>query len=85
MVRNRVDRARVRRNKVMYVLIEPCWMLLMVEMRGVFSLVVALGPTFSSQVRSMVWLAMVWPRERLILGESRWKTFWKKPSMFEKW
>lgn len=69
----------------MYVLIEPCWMLLMVEMRGVFSLVVALGPIFSSQVRSMVWLAMVWPRERLILGESRWKTFWKKPSMFEKW
>lgn len=38
----------------MYVLIDPCWTLLMVEMSGVFRLAVALGPIFSSQVRSMV-------------------------------
>lgn len=69
----------------MYVLIEPCWMLLIVEISGVFRFVVALGPTFSNQVRSMVWLAMVWPRVRLIFGESRWNTLGKKPSMFEKW
>lgn len=28
---------------------------------------------------------MVWPRVRFALGESRWKTLGKKPSIFEKW
>lgn len=49
-----MEKARVRRNRAMYVLIEPCWMLLIVEISGVFRFVVALGPIFSSQVRSMV-------------------------------
>lgn len=84
-MRARVEKARVRRNRAIYVLIEPCWMLLIVETSGVFRFVVALGPIFSNQVRSMVWLAMVWPRVRLIFGESRWSTLGKKPSMFEKW
>lgn len=66
MVRIRVERLRVRRKRAMYVLIEPCWMLLMVEIKGVFRLVAALGLIFSSQVRSMVWVATVWPRTRLI-------------------
>lgn len=64
---------------------DPCWMLLIVEIRGVLRLVVALGPIFSSQVRSIVWLASVCPNVRFILGEIRWAMVGKKPSMFEKW
>lgn len=85
MRRARAEKARVRRNRAINVLIEPCWTLLMVETRGVFRLAVAFGPIFSSQVRSMVWLAMVCPRIRFILGERRWMMLGKNPSMFEKW
>lgn len=46
------------RNRAIYVLIEPCWTLLTVEIRGVIRFLIALGPTFSSQVWSMVWLAI---------------------------
>lgn len=85
MRRARLEKARVSRNMAMYVLMEPCCVLLMVEIMGVFRLVAALGPIFSSQVRSIVWLAMVWPRARFIFGGSRWKIFGKNPSMLEKW
>ena len=65
------NRVRVRENKIRYVLIEPCWTLLIVETREVFNLIVALGPIFSSQAKSRIWLAMVCPRVRLVWGKSR--------------
>lgn len=40
-------------------------------MRGAFIEAIALGPTFSSQVWSTVWLAMAWPRRRLSFGAKR--------------
>lgn len=43
----------------------------MVVTRGVLRLVIALGPTFSSHVKSTVWLAMACPKARLILGKRR--------------
>ena len=43
------------------------------------------GPAFSNQVWSTIWLAMVWPNRRLILGVRRCITAGKKPSMLEKW
>lgn len=82
---SRVARARVSRKKVRYVLIMPCWELLVVVIRGILSEAVALGPVFSSQVKSIIWLAIVWPRVRLSLGSSRWMIVGKKPSMLEKW
>ena len=45
----------------------------------------ALGPAFSSQVWSTIWVETVWPRTRLALGKSRWTIEGKNPSMFEKW
>lgn len=45
----------------------------------------ALGPDFSSQVWSTIWLAISWPRVRLILGARRWIIDGKNPSMLEKW
>lgn len=45
----------------------------------------ALGPDFSNQVWSTIWLAISWPRVRLSLGARRWMTAGKNPSMFEKW
>lgn len=45
----------------------------------------ALGPVFSNQVWSTIWLAIVWPRVKLILGIKRWMIVGKKPSIFEKW
>lgn len=54
-------------------------------MRGILAEVTALGPTFSNQVWSTVWLEMVWPKTRLILGRKRWITAGKNPSMLEKW
>lgn len=64
---------------------EPCWILLMLAAKGRLMLAIALGPVFSSQVKSIIWLAMVCPNERLILGKSRWKMVGKNPSIFEKW
>lgn len=45
----------------------------------------ALGPDFSSQVWSIIWLAIAWPRVRLSLGVKRWMMAGKKPNMLEKW
>ena len=39
-----------------YVLIIPCWVLLAVVIRGMFDEEMALGPTFSNQVWSIIWL-----------------------------
>lgn len=44
-----------------------------------------LGPTFSNQVWSTIWLAMVWPSTRFSFGVSRWITAGKNPSILEKW
>lgn len=44
-----------------------------------------LGPIFSNQVWSIIWLAAAWPRARLSFGANRCITVGKKPSMFEKW
>lgn len=63
--------ARVSRKRVRYVLIIPCWMLLVVEARGRVALDTALGPVFSSQVWSTIWLAMVCPSTKLSFGERR--------------
>lgn len=71
MSRIRVERARVVRNRTRYVLIDPCWMLLMVEMRGVLTDEIALGPIFSNQVKSIIWVAIICPKIRFILGEAR--------------
>lgn len=46
---------------------------------------VAFGPTFSNQVWSTVWEAMVCPKTRLSLGARRWTTIGKNPNMLEKW
>lgn len=37
----------------------PCWVLLVVVMRGVFIEVIAFGPDFSSQAWSIIWVAIV--------------------------
>jgi len=54
-------------------------------MRGRLREAVALGPDFSSQVWSIIWLAIAWPRVRLSFGVRRWMIAGKKPSMLEKW
>lgn len=75
----------MRRSRVRYVLIAPCWMLLVDVAREVLIEAIVLGPTFSSQARSMVWVATVWPNRRLSLGTERCAVVGKKPSMLEKW
>lgn len=45
----------------------------------------ALGPDFSSQVWSIVWVAIIWPRVRFVCGVNRCIMWGKKPSMLEKW
>lgn len=60
-------------------------MLLVVVISGMFDVARALGPDFSSQVWSIIWLAMAWPRTRLSLGVRRWIMCGKKPNMLEKW
>lgn len=52
---------------------------------GRFIEVRALGPDFSNQLWSIVWLAMICPNARLILGGRRWIIAGKKPNMLEKW
>lgn len=47
-------RARVSRNRERYVLIIPCWVLLVVVIKGIFDETRALGPTFSNQVWSTI-------------------------------
>ena len=53
--------------------------------RGLFRVETVFGPTFSIQVWSTIWAAIVWPKIRFSLGIIRWTTAGKKPSMFEKW
>lgn len=71
MANIRVERARVSRNRARYVLIMPCWMLLVVVIKGVLREAIALGPVFSNQVWSTIWLAIDWPSTRLSLGMKR--------------
>lgn len=78
-------RASVSKKKVRNVLIMPCWELLVVVTRGILREARALGPDFSSQVKSTIWLAIVWPRVKLSFGRVRWITAGKKPSILEKW
>lgn len=40
----------VRTNRVRYVLIAPCWVLLVVVTKGILEEATALGPIFSSHV-----------------------------------
>lgn len=46
-------------------------MLLVVVIKGSVEAVTALGPTFSNQVWSTIWLAIVWPRIRPIFEGRR--------------
>lgn len=75
----------MRRKRVRYVLIIPCWTLLAVVISGMLRDEMALGPTFSNQAWSTIWEAIVWPRVRFSLGTSRWTIVGKKPNMLEKW
>lgn len=59
------------RKSVRYVLIMPCWVLLVVVIRGMLREVTALGPVFSNQVWSTICDAIVWPRVRFSLGVKR--------------
>ena len=63
----------------------PCWVLLVVVIKGMFDETRALGPTFSNQVWSTIWLAMAWPKTRFSLGVKRWIICGKNPSILEKW
>lgn len=56
----------MRRKKVRYVLIRPRWMLLVVVIKGLLDAIRVLGPVFSNQVWSIVWLAIACPRARLV-------------------
>ena len=80
----RVPRARVSKKRERYVLIKPCWVLLVVVIKGVLREATAFGPTFSNQVMSSIWLATIWPSTRFNLGEKRWTVVGKKPNILEK-
>lgn len=60
-------------------------MLLVIVIKGMFRVVVALGPIFSSHVWSIVWEAIACPRIRFSLGVRRWMIAGKNPNMLEKW
>ena len=47
-------RQRVMKNRDRYVLMRPCWALLVVEIIGSWAEVTILGPVFSSHVWSIV-------------------------------
>lgn len=64
-------KVRVKRKKVRWVLIMPRWILLVVVIRGRLVAINVFGPAFSSHVWSIIWLATVCPRIRLILGARR--------------
>jgi len=55
-----------------------------VETRGRFAEAIAFGPVFSSQIWSIIWVAIVWPRMRLSFGVRRWMIDGKNPSILEK-
>ena len=67
----RVVTQRVMKNRDRYVLIRPCWALLVVEIKGSWAEVIILGPVFSNHVWSIVWEATDWPRMSPILGVAR--------------
>ena len=58
-------------------------MLLVEETRGWWEVITALGPVFSSQVWSTIWLAMFWPRKNAETGAKRWTISGKKPNKAE--
>lgn len=49
-----VASASVRRKRVRYVLIIPCWALLVVVTKGMLRVVTAFGPVFSNHVWSII-------------------------------
>lgn len=51
----------------------------MVVINGRLAEIMALGISFSSQVKSISWLAIACPKERPNLGMARWTTSGKKP------
>lgn len=63
----------------------PRWVLLVAVMSGRLIDIAALGPVFSSQAWSIIWLAIDCPRRRLSLGTRRWIIGGKNPSILEKW
>lgn len=46
-------------------------MLLVAEAKGILDDEIALGPVFSSQVWSTIWLAIDWPRSKPSFGARR--------------
>lgn len=78
-------RASVNRKKTRYVLTIPRWELLVVVARDLLSRARAFGPSFSSQVKSTIWLATSCPSVRVSFGNARCMIAGKKPSMLEKW
>lgn len=51
-------KAKVRVNRVRYVLIKPCWVLVTMEIRGMLMEAVVFGPVSSSQLWSIAWVEM---------------------------
>lgn len=62
----------------------PCCGSLIILIIGICALATPFGPRFSSHVWSTSCVAAVCPRERLSLGNVRWKIAGKKASMLEK-
>lgn len=60
-------------------------MLLEEEIRGRLEEISVFGPSFSSHVWSIAWVAIVWPSFRLSLGARRCTMDGKNPSILEKW
>lgn len=71
MVNISVARARVKKKKAKNVLMEPCWVLLVVVIKGRLVDTTALGPDFSSHVWSTSCVAIYWPSAKPSLGGSR--------------
>lgn len=66
-----VDRARVSRNKIIYVLIKPCCGEVDSLIIDVCWMIGLFGPIFSFHERSIIWVEMVWAQDRLSFGRSR--------------
>lgn len=75
----------MRKNSIRYVLIMPCCRLLVAAAKAELYEARVFGPTFSSQVWSIVKFAAVCPKESMTFGAKRWTIFGKKPNIFEKW
>lgn len=69
--------------KIMYDLISPFWILLTCDARCERCNDNPLGPSVSVQVRSSVWVAILWAKARLVLGAKRCTKGGKNPSMLE--